>query len=282
MALARARCHACTLPLGDPPHPVLPARCMRCGQAESVPIAADGQPVDFDAMFPAQRLLLWFASARIAMATGTPGVAVGACKRCSVPLIVSSRDPVSLPCPHCQEPVTGPAADVLMDLWPEPWAKIQGAGLDLEYRLEVVDDSTGVTAGCAVCAMPTPSQDESMRCRRCNATVWVTRDGAPAPAPEPGEGSDQSAPKEPPGEADAAPKPKPRRVQLGVRVNGTRGGVPFKTLVPVVQGEAMLRSDAAVGSSDSGKLFLNVGGVGCAVLAAITVIFALLVGFCAK
>jgi hypothetical protein len=261
MALARARCIACTLPLGDQPHAKVAGRCMRCGVVTEVAVAADGQPVDFDAMFGAQRLLMWFAAARIAMANGTPGVAVGACVKCSTPLVVPSAERVSLPCPHCQEPVTGSAEVVLMDLWPEPWAKITGAGLDLEYRLEMVDDTTGITAGCAVCGLPTPSNDDAMRCRRCNAAVWVAREA-------PTDGGDAAAPA------------RPRRVQLGVRVNGTRGGLPFKALVPVVQGEAMLRSDAAVGSSDSGKLFLNVGGVGCAVLAAITIVLALVIGFC--
>jgi hypothetical protein len=195
------------------------------------------------------------------MANGAPGVAVGACTRCATPLIVGPRETVSLPCPHCQQPVSGAAADVLMDLWPEPWAKIDGAGLDLEYRLAAVDDATGISAGCAVCGMATPPDDASMRCRRCNAAVWWPRGGEPLPEDGSGIG-------------------KGRRVQLGVRVNGTRGGLPFKALVPVAQGEAMLRTDAAIGSSDSGKLFLNVGGVGCAVLAGITVILALFVGFC--
>ena len=35
-------------------------------------------------------------------------------------------------------------------------------------------------------------------------------------------------------------------------------------------------------ASDSGKLFMNVGGVGCAVLAGISIILALVVGFCVK
>lgn len=243
MPLARARCAACTLPLGDPPYAAVPLRCARCGASSVVAIAADGQPVDFDAMFPAPRLLAWFGAARFAMANGVPGVAVGACAQCAAPLTVSSRDVVRLPCPHCQEPVTGPAADVLVDLWPEAWAKVEGGGIDLEYRLAILEDTGGVAAGCAACALPTPIEDLSPRCRRCNAVTWIAR-------------------------ADG------RRLQMGVRVNGVRGDRPFEVVVPIAQGEAMLRGDAAIGTSDqSGKTVLGFTGVGCAIAVAVFLVF---------
>lgn len=253
MALARARCKACTLPLGDPPHTPLTATCVRCGTPAHVPVAADGQPADFDAMFQASRLLQWFAAARISMAQGTPGVALGSCVRCLTPLVVAPQATIALPCPHCQEPVTGTAVTLLVDQWPEPWAKIEGAGIDLEYRLAMIDDKGGVSAGCSVCAMPTPTDDPAMRCRRCNAVIWVHREPPPAP-----------------------------RVQLGVRVNGTRGGVPFKALVPIAQGEAMLQSDSRVsGSGASNTLIFGISGVGCAILTAVGIFLTLFVAFCA-
>jgi hypothetical protein len=204
-------------------------------------MAADGQPASFDAAFTPRQLLAWFAAARGQMANGTPGVALGACSACHAPLLVSSREPVSLPCPHCQTPVTGEAAAVFVDQWPEPWAKAEGGGLSLEYRLAVVDDATAVTAGCAVCGLPTPINDPSMRCRRCRGVVWVSR-----------------------GE---------RRMQLGVRVDGTRAGHPFKALVPICQGEHMLRHDAALGaSSESNRSLLGITGVGCAIGAAVILV----------
>lgn len=243
MSLARARCPACTLPLGDSPYTAIALRCMRCGTSNLVSIAADGQPVDFDAMFAAPRLLLWFGAARFAMAQGMPGVAIGACTHCAVPLTVSSREPLRLPCPHCQEPVSGPGGEVLVDLWPEAWAKVEGGGMDLEYRLAILEDSGGIAAGCAACAMPTPLEDPSPRCRRCNAVTWIVR-------------------------------PSGQRVQMGVRINGTRGDRPFKVVVPIAQGEAMLRSDAAIGTSDkSGKTVLGFTGVGCAVAVALFLVF---------
>jgi hypothetical protein len=243
MPLARARCAACTLPLGDPPNVPLVVRCARCALPNTVPFTADGQPADFDAAFPAMRLAMWFGAARLAMASGTPGVAVGVCSQCASPLLVSSRDPVSLPCPHCKEPHAGAAADVLVDQWPEPWARVEGGGIDLEYRLALLDDA-GVTAGCAACGAPTPGDDPATRCRRCNAVTWVER----------AEGAEGRA----------------RRVQLGVRINGVRGDRPFNVVVPIAQGEAMLRSDASLGSSDrSGKNVLGFTGVGCAIAVAL-------------
>jgi hypothetical protein len=129
-----------------------------------------------------------------------------------------------------------------VDQWPEPWSKVEGGGLSLEYRLAVVDDSTGVTAGCPACGFATPANDPAMRCRRCNAVTWVVRDGG-------------------------------RRMQIGVRIDGTRAGQPFKTLAPICRGEQMLRTDAAVGAqAESGKSLLGVTGVGCAIAAALFVI----------
>ncbi len=193
-------------------------------------------------MFDAARLVQWFAAARVAMSNGTPGVAIGACAACHAPLVVSSRDPIALACPHCKEPVTGAAGDVLVDQWPEPWTKVEGGGVALEYRIALLDDSTGLSAGCAACGVPTPATDPASRCRRCNAATWVARPGG-------------------------------KRVQLGVRVNGTRGGRPFNAIVPIVQAEHMLRSDAVLGTSDrSGKTILGVTGVGCAIAASLFVL----------
>ena len=76
----------------------------------------------------------------------------------------------------------------------------------------------------------------------CNATAWVSRDNG-------------------------------RRVQLGVRIDGTRTGHPFKTLVPVCQGEVMLQRDAAVGANaESGKSLMGVTGVGCAIGTALVIV----------
>ncbi len=241
MPLARARCTTCSEPLGDPPHVTLVTRCNQCHGEAPVSFAADGQPASFETMFAPAKLAAWFSAARAAMANGTPGVALGACARCAAPLIFSSREKISLPCPHCQTPVEGEARAVLVDQWPEPWAKVEGGGLSLEYRLASVEDSTGLTAGCAACGLATPANDPATRCRRCNAVTWVDRGG--------------------------------RRMQLGVRVDGTRAGQPFKALVPICQGEQMLRRDAAMGASaESGKSLLGVTGVGCAVGTAIVIV----------
>jgi len=214
---------------------------VRCGAHQQVLFAADGQPAQLDTMFPAGRLLQWFGAARVAMANGTPGVAIGACVTCHAPLVLSSRDPIALPCPHCSEPVTGTAGDVLVDQWPEPWTKVEGGGIELEYRLALLDDATGLSAGCAACGVPTPAADPSSRCPRCGAATWAVRASG-------------------------------NRVQLGVRVNGTRGGRPFNAIVPIVQAEHMLRSDAAIGTSaQSGRTLLGLTGVGCAIAASIPI-----------
>ena len=248
MPLVRARCDACTLPLGDAPYTPVAARCGRCGLQTVVQVASDGQPSEFDAAFSPPRLLAWFAAARAAMAGGMPGVAVGACPACQSPLVLSSREPIELPCPHCREPVRGTTADVLVDQWPEPWCKVEGGGLELEFRISLIDDTTGITAGCAACGLATPSNDPGLRCKRCGAVVWVER---PVPGAEAGDKTT-------------------KRMQLGVRVNGMRHGRPFNVLIPVVQGEMMLRADAAIGtSSQSGSSALGVTGVGCAIVVAV-------------
>jgi hypothetical protein len=214
---------------------------MRCGAHEAVMIAADGVPSGLDTMFAPARLLHWFSAARVAMANGTPGVAIGACRRCASPLVLSSRDPVTLPCPHCGEGVVGAAGDVIVDQWPEPWTKVEGGGLELEYRLALLDDEAGLSAGCAACGAPTLASDPSSRCARCGAATWVARDG--------------------------------KRVQLGVRVNGSRGNRPFNVVVPIVQAEHMLRADAALGTSaQSGSSLLGMTGVGCAIAASLVVV----------
>jgi hypothetical protein len=246
MPLARARCPACTLPLGDPPPATLAVTCGRCGRANAVHVAADGQPADLDPAFSPGKLLAWLGSARVAMASGAPGVAVGACATCTSPLVVSSREAVSLPCPHCAQQVQGTAAQCIVDQWMEPWARVEGGGIDVEYRLAVLEEKHGVTAGCAACGAPTPAKDPSERCARCGAVAWVTREGG--------------------------------RFQLGVRIDGTRDGRPFKVLVSIVQGEALLRTDTMRGTSGrSGRSLLGATGVGCA--AAAGVIFLVVLGF---
>ncbi len=211
-------------------------------------MAADGQPDDFDAAFTVPALLRWMVAARAAMAAGSPGVAVGACERCRAPLLLSSREPVALPCPHCAEPVTGGAAETLVDQWTEPWARVEGSGASLEYRLAVVDDRGGATAGCAACGLPTAARDPSMRCGRCGAATWVTRV-----------------------ERGGAT----RRVQLGVRIDGARAGRPVHRLVSVAEGEVTLRRDGALGTAaESGRSLLGLTGIGCAIAIGLAVLMA--------
>jgi hypothetical protein len=244
MPLVRARCRACTLPLGDPPPTELPVRCNRCGLASAVRVAADGQPTEFDPAFAPSRLMGWLASARVAMASGSPGVALGACSACGSPLVVSSRDAVSLPCPHCSEAVTGSGAECLVDQWTEPWTKVEGGGLELEYRLALVEAKSGLSAGCAVCGGPTPAGDASSTCPRCGSVTWVERGG--------------------------------ERLQLGVRIDGVRDKRPFKVLVSIVQGESLLRADSMRGTSGrSGSSMLSATGLGCATAIAVVVLLVL-------
>jgi hypothetical protein len=241
MPLVRARCSACTLPLGDPPPTALAVRCNRCGLAARVSVAGDGQPTDFDPAFTPTRLMGWLASARVAMASGSPGVALGACSACASPLVVSSKEPVSLPCPHCGETVPGPGAEKLLDQWTEPWTKVEGGGLELEYRLAIIEAKSGLSAGCAVCGGPTPSgeagpggsREATPRCARCGSVTWVERGGD--------------------------------LIQLGVRIDGIRDQRPFKVLVSIVQGESLLRTDSMRGTTGrSGSSMLSATGLGCA------------------
>jgi hypothetical protein len=237
MPLARSRCSACSLPLGDPPPVAVPVRCARCGRDATLQVAADGQPAAFDPAFSAARLLEWLAYARAAMASGSLGVALGACGGCGSPLLLSSSQEMSLPCPHCAEPVKGPAARVLVDQWTEPWARVEGGGVEVEYRLVVLEGARGASVGCAACGAPTPVADPAMRCAACGAVTWVEREGG--------------------------------RVQLGVRVDGMRDGKPYKAVVPIVQGEGMLAAEARRGAgARSSSSLLDITGVGCASLVA--------------
>jgi hypothetical protein len=246
MPLSRPRCAACSAPLGDPPYVPLTLRCAACQTETVVTLGADGQPADFDAAFDPGAFLRWLGAARAAMARGTPGIALGACARCRAPLTVSSRQSMRLTCPHCSAAREGAAGALLVDQWPEPWTRIEGGDVSLEYRVAVVDDRTDAAAGCAACTLPTPPADPADRCPRCGATTWVTRhatDGAPM------------------------------RVQLGVRIDGTRAGRPERRLVPVAAAEAMLRADAArTASAKSGASLLGLTGVGCAIALAFAVL----------
>jgi hypothetical protein len=258
MPLVRARCRACSLPLGDPPHTALGVPCARCGLGNQVQLAADGQPVGFEPSFGPAQLMEWLLYARSAMASGALGVSLGACTACRAPLAVSSSQIVSLPCPHCGEVVEGPAATMLVDQWTEPWVHVSGGNVDVEYRLVMLEDTRGVSAGCAACGSPTPPGNPSNRCATCGAFSWL--------APRTTGGG---------------------RIQLGVRVDGTRNGKPFKAVVPIVTGEGMLRADAAHGTSArSGTSLVNVTAVGCAsalgfaVLAAVAIAIAIHLAHC--
>jgi hypothetical protein len=241
MPLARLRCEACSAPLGDPPFSAIAIACGGCGRTSAVDVAADGAPPNVDAAFPPGLFLRWLAAARVAMASGRPGVSLGPCRACRAPLLLSSRAPLRLLCPHCAHAREGAAADLLVDQWPEPWARVEGAGVALEYRVAVVDDASGAAAGCPHCGAPTPPSDPRARCARCGSATWVPRGAA--------------------------------RVQLGVRVDGERDGRPLHALVPVAQGEAMLRADLArVTSAESGSSLLGATGIGCAVAAGLSVL----------
>ncbi len=261
MPLVRARCRACALPLGDPPPTQLPVACGRCGLTTRVAVGGDGQPVDLEPRFDAARLLEWLAYARAAMASGAVGVAVGACPACRAPLVLSSRQPVALACPHCQDPVEGTAGEILVDQWTEPFTHVVGGAVDVEYRLAALDEARGISAGCAACGSPTPCQTARAgpgdgaattegRCAACGAVAWLAlRPGASA-----------------------------GRLQLAVRVDGTRAGRPFKALVPIITGEGMLRADATHGASArSGTSMLGVTGIGCAAMVALAALAALAV-----
>jgi hypothetical protein len=66
------------------------------------------------------------------------------------------------------------------------------------------------------------------------------------------------------------------RFQLGVRIDGTRDERPFKVLVSIVQGEALLRADAMRGTTGrSGRSLLGATGIGCASAAAVIVLLVL-------
>jgi len=225
-----------------------------CGHPDTVAFGADGQPADFDVAFDANRLFRWLASARVAMSRGTVGVALGACARCSAALVLSSRQALSLPCPHCQTPVEGTAAALLIDQWPEPFTRVSGGSiLQAEYRVGVLEDRAGIAAGCAACGAPTAPTDPSTQCRRCHAITWVER---PGPIED----------------------PTPRRIQLAVRIDGTRDGQPFQAVVPVIQGEQFLRRDLAQGSSArSGSRVMGFTGIGCAALFAVTLLLGVLI-----
>jgi hypothetical protein len=246
MPLVRARCRACSLPLGDPPHTALAVACGRCGLGNQVQLAADGQPAGFEPSFGPAQLLEWLVYARSAMASGALGVALGACSACRAPLAISSSQVVSLACPHCGEATSGPSARVLVDQWTEPWAHVSGGNVDVEYRLVMLEDTRGESAGCAACGMPAPPTDPSNRCASCGAVGWLS------PRTEGG-----------------------GRIQLGVRVDGTRNRLPFKAIVPIVTGEGMLRADAAHGTSArSGSSLVNITAVGCASALALAVLAA--------
>jgi len=238
MPLARARCNFCSQPLADEPYIRVPMTCASCSKQTTLVFAADGQPVDFDAHFAINKLMIWFSAGRRAMASGMPGVAVGCCSGCSLPLVISSKQEVTLPCPHCQKAVQGPAEKVLVDQWPEPWAQVDTGGISLEYRLTWVDDTTAITAGCPGCGAPTAADDPSNQCPRCRSVTWVQKEN--------------------------------HRMQLGVRINGVRQNHPYNVIVSIPQGEATLRSDSVTSSSaSSSSSLLGVTGIGCAVAMAL-------------
>jgi len=248
--------------------------CTSCGRQTTLVFAADGQPVDFDAAFPPHRLLMWMAAARRAMASGMPGVAVGSCTACGMPLVISSKQPVKLPCPHCKNVVEGPAEQLLVDQWVEPWAKIETGGLSLEYRLAWVDDSTAITAGCAGCGAPTPADDPAMKCARCQSTTWVERETG---GEEPKKQRMPSSRLEALGGAQPADASRVR-MQLGVRVNGMRMDRPNNVILSIPQGEATLRADNVTGSSaSSSSSLLGVTGIGCAIAVAGFILLILLI-----
>jgi hypothetical protein len=230
-------------------------KCSACGNQCTLPFGADGHPVGFDASFTPGRFAKWLAAARHAMAGGMPGVAVGVCPKCDSPLVVSSKTPVTLPCPHCKKPVEGPAEQVLADQWPEPWCKVEGGQIDMEYRLAWNDEASGIVAGCPACGAPADPDDPTGRCRRCGAVTWVER----------GEGADR------------------KKVQLALRVDGMRQGRPAKATLPLAQGEAALRADQMLGASaDSGSSLLGVTGIGCAIAFAVLILLVIFIIVVAK
>jgi hypothetical protein len=121
----------------------------------------------------------------------------------------------------------------------------------MEYRLAWNDEASGVVGGCPACAAPADPDDPTGRCRRCGAVTWIERDG--------------------------------KKMQLAVRVDGTRQTRPAKATMPLAQGEAALRADNMMGASaDSGSSLLGVTGIGCAIAFAVTVLFIVVIIVVAK
>lgn len=204
-------------------------------------MAGDGHPTNFESLFTAERLMRWFACARAGLAQGHPGIAVGICSHCATPLVVSSKTTIVLPCPSCGHRQEGVSEDLLVDQWTEPWARVEGGSLDLEYRLAVTDLDKSSPVGCPQCGTPTPPKDAGALCGRCGATAWIVR--------------------------------RDERLQLGVRVDGTRHGRPFRAFVPIVTGEHMLRGDTVTGrAASSGSSLLTWSGIGCAAAIALSVL----------
>ena len=231
MPLARARCRSCQLPLSDPPPTYVPVRCASCGTANSLAIASDGQPTSFDANFTPRRLLNWFASIRGALRRGEPGICLGGCQRCMQPIVVAPNTPVLLACPHCKDVVEGTAEKLLVDQWCEPWVRVEGNDVSLDFRLAMVEarEAESCLEVCTVCAARVAT---GSRCATCQAPHSITRNGSP--------------------------------LRCIVRVDGTRHAQSIRALIPISAGELWLRRDASsMGRGAFSRPILTVFAIGC-------------------